>query len=267
MSDQQPSGDPNLRPVSYAEAISFMALGLAATDSKMLEAVSADGARAVFAENLWRSSTVVAIAKYARIGLWDWLDRPFHCWMLRRLLAEAQGSEPEELRRVERTARVFSMVHFGVDVSPAWFGRLRRVVAKGLSTEKELKRLLRSTCVLWRPSHLAQYRSIRQVPLWQRPMVLGCPEDGELRLRQPSLLIKASVLIGLTFLLACTGVGIADLVMRSLHHGRLIVSPGTMSIVLVYGCAAWGLWWIGPESWDRAARLQMLLDAAASSPP
>jgi hypothetical protein len=182
--------------------------------------------------------------------------------MLRRLLAEASGTELAEDRRVEQVARVFSMVHFGVDVSPLWFGRLRRVVVKGLATEFEIKKLLRSSCVVSRASDFADSRATSALPWWRRLQVLGAPKNGDLNVRQPVWPIKVFVGLLLALLLTCVGVGLTGIAARSLQEDGLQVTAGSARVVLLSGVLAWFLWWIGPVSWSRAKRLERLLRAA-----
>lgn len=256
-----PGEGSEARAVDYAEAMSFMAIGLAAVDADRLIGMSADEARHVLSGGMWRASTVAALAKYATITPWAWVDRPFHCWMLRRLLAEVHWEDLDEDRRVEQVARVFSMVHFGVDVSPMWFGRLRRVVVKGLATEAELRRLLRNSCVLSRASDYEDSRAGDGLPWWRRLLMMGAPKNGDLNIRQPIWPIKLLVAAFLVCLLAALGVLLAE-VARSYQQGGITATAGSARIVLLLGVSARVLWWIGPVSWSRAKRLEWLLRAA-----
>ena len=205
-------------------------------------------------------------ARSLRPSVWTWVDKPWHCIKLRKLLRDLEEAKDEASLREQHKdiVRIAAMVEFGVDVNAFWYGQLRKIVALGLADAQELRSLLRSTAVWWGTSVKLRESDGRIVSRLKTLWVMGRPEAGALLVGQHSQFTRATLGLMCGLGAVITTIGVAVLCQRIVREHTVGDSANLIAGIIVYGLLTWGLWWLGPRSWSAADRLRFLIRRARS---
>lgn len=254
MTSRQPESD------DYAELLASMSIAVGLAVTKENPKVRLEQVLARASQNMAGRYWQITAARKLRISPWMWIDRPWHCWKIRKLANELFDSSENDSairEKVEKLGRYSAMVEFGVNVNEYWYRRLRGAVVDGVTTHVELRSLLRKPTVWWGAKQYGPSDFLgRMNRLWN----FGRPRDGELLIKQFNPMTRAVLMIifitsGLGF-----GVGVGLVVRltstpRFSHDTLLVLLDFTVTMFLT----SLASWWLGPSSTDATRRLEEIL--------
>lgn len=188
----------------------------------------------------------------------DWLAKPWHCWMLRKLLKQlhTENLPPKgEAAAVRLLTRCAALIEFGVDVNSDWYQRLRSAVAAGRITRTEVRSLLKSSTVWWGTHEDPQ----AVTPIWKKPILIlwrmGRPSNGDLLVIRHGMGVKA-LLLTMLFAPSALIIQIGMAVQQNwLKHGTAFNYTLLALVLFELATVIWVTWFIGPRSWNAAKRL------------
>lgn len=200
----------------------------------------------------------ISAARKLELRWKDWLAKPWHCWMLRKLLNRLLTEKlppKSEAAAVQLLTRCAALIEFGVDVNSVWYQRLRLAVIEGRITRTKLRSLLKSSTVWWGTHEDPQAAT----PIWKKPILIlwrmGRPSNGDLIVIRHGLAVKALLL---TMLFASSSL-IVQIGMATqqnwVKHGTAINYSLLALVAFEIATVIWFTWFIGPRSWIAAKRL------------
>lgn len=208
----------------------------------------------------------ITVGRDLKFGLLAWIDHPWHCYKLKRLVPqllnqELSGGGEEEASKL--LVRCCAMIEFGVDVNAQCYRRLREVVIDHNVSARELRSLLRHSTVWWGTSVTSTSGTNGASSFFRSIWGMGRPPDGELLLRQHHWLTQAVILTTLGLSGLAWGIVSFALLRYLFIHSTVFGAADLISASAIYGVVFCGIWWLGPGSWSAVSRLQKLLH----SPP
>lgn len=215
----------------------------------------------------------ISAARKLVLGWKDWLAKPWHCWMLRKLLNRllTESLPPKrEAADVQLLTRCAALIEFGVDVNSVWYQRLRLAVIDGRITRTELRSLLKSSTVWWGTHEDPQ----SVTPIWKKPVLnlwrMGRPSIGDLIVIRHGWVVKAlllTMLIASSTLISQIGMAAQQ---NWVKHGAAFNYSLLALVAFQLATVIWFTWFIGPRSWIAAKRMLELfpeLDRDAYNQP
>lgn len=254
----------------YAELLASMSIAIGLAVTKETPELGLENVLAQASRNMAGRYWQITAARKLHISPQMWMDRPWHCWQIRKLASELLDPAedgPEMQAKVTKLGRYSAMVEFGVIVNESWYRRLRGAVVDGVTTHAELRALLRRP-VVWCG---AKQDGPSDFLVWVRGSLgFGRPPDGELLIEQSHPITRAFFMT--VFLTSTLGAGLGmgmgmgmgmGLVFPFVSspyffHDRLLILIGfTVSMFLVSVAS----WWLGPSSTHAARRLDKIFNS------
>jgi hypothetical protein len=246
----------------YAELLASMSIAIGLAVTKGTPAADLESVLAQASHNMAGRLWQITAARKLRISPWMWIDRPWHCWQIRKLANELLDSAedgPTLQAKVAKLGRYSAMVEFGVNVNEYWYRRLRGAVVTGVTTHAELRSLLRKPTVWWG----AKQDGPSSFFAWIRTLLnFGRPPDGELLIKQFHPITRVVLMI--IFLTSAfgfsLGVGLVFRLVSSPHfsHDRLL---GLLDFTVAMFLVSLASWWLGPSSTGATRRLEEIFNS------
>jgi hypothetical protein len=252
----QPNAD------EYAELLASMSIAIGLAVTKQPHGASLKEVLAQASRNMAGRYWQITAARKLRISPWMWIDRPWHCWQIRKLaneLLDPAEDGPDVQAKVAKLGRYSAMVEFGVNVNESWYRRLRGAVADGVTTHTELRALLRKPTVWWGTKRNVTSNFLGCArELW----CIGRPPDGELLVKQFHPITRGvlMVIFFASTLAAGIGVGMVYRLVSS-HLGSHESLATVIDFTVAMSLLSLASWWIGPSSTNAVRRLEQIFNS------
>lgn len=214
---------------------------------------------------LRESNSSLTIAQKLRWDHLTWIDHPWHCYKLKRLVSQIQNqdfSDIDEAEALKLLTRCCAMIEFGVDVDYKSYRRLREVVIDHNISAYELKSILRHSTIWWGTSVTATCEQNLFIRFFLFIWSMGRPRDGELLMQDHHSFTKSAILAFICFLVLGLVNNCFDLLSCLLTPEAIFDARRIIPTTLAFGSSFLIFWWIGPSSWFAVNKLKKLIDSS-----